>query len=169
MPIRIALAFVVLVLLAPAPAFASLADEQSQGRTLVAQLQSGAKSCGDLTTTDFEHVGEYVMGRALGSTSAHEAMNTRMRQYMGQQGEERMHQLMGERFTGCASGGSAVMGPGMMGGYSGNGGASMMSGGHHGWSTAAVAIALGAIFLTAFAVIALIRRPVRRPPAASTP
>jgi hypothetical protein len=204
MPLRVALSLVVLALLSPAPALASLADEQSQGRTLVSQLRSGAKSCGDLSATDFEHVGEYVMGRALGSTSAHEAMNTRMRQYMGEQGEERMHQLMGERFTGCASGGGAVMGPGMMGGYSGNGGwgsmmssgdwswmagnawrgmsrqdwqrlqrrwmgSSGMSGGHHGWSTAAVVVVVGAIFLTAFAVFALIRRPVRRPPAASTP
>lgn len=166
MPIRVALAFVVLGLLAPAPAFASPADEQSQGRTLVVQLQSGAKSCGDLSATDFEHVGEYVMGRALGSTSAHEAMNNRMRQYMGEQGEERMHQLMGERFTGCASGGAAVMGPGMMGGYPG---ARAFTGRHHGWSTVAVVTVLGALLLTAFVVVLLSRRPIRRPPAASTP
>ncbi len=199
MPIRVALAAVVVVLLVPAPAFGSLADEQSQGQTLAAQLQSGAKSCGDLSATDFDHVGEYVMGRALGSVGAHQAMDSRMRLYMGEQGAERMHQLMGERFAGCGSGASsgrgAVIGPGMMAGYSGNDGwGSMMSsadwswmagnawrgmsrqdwqrlqrrwmgtsgsmGGHHGWSTAAVAgVILAAILAAAFV---LIRRPGRR-------
>jgi len=64
------------------------------------------------------------MGRAFGSTAAHEAMNERMRVMMGRQGEERMHQVMGARYTACASGttasGGTAIGPGMMGGYTGN-------------------------------------------------
>jgi hypothetical protein len=112
------------LLIAPGAAFASLTGEQSQGSDLAAQLQSGAKTCDDLSADDLEHIGEYVMGRALGSTAAHDAMKERMRVMMGQQGEERMHQVMGARYTACASGsaasGGAVMGPGMMGGYAGN-------------------------------------------------
>ena len=133
MPLRVALLSLVLLLLAPATALASLEDEQSQGRALTAELRSGAKTCGDLSADDFEHIGEYVMGRALGSTSTHQAMNDRMRQFMGDQGEERMHQLMGERYAGCTRAGAAI-GPGMMRGSSGEAGwGSMMSSGDWSW------------------------------------
>jgi hypothetical protein len=123
MRIRIALISLTLLLLAPGAAFASLTGEESLGRDLAAQLQSGAKTCRDLSADDLEHIGEYVTGRALGSTGAHEAMNERMRVMIGQQGEVRMHQVMGARYTACAGGstasGGTVMGPGMMGGYTG--------------------------------------------------
>jgi hypothetical protein len=92
-----------------------LADEQRQGDELVAQLQAAARSCSDLSAADFDCIGEYVMGRALGSVSAHQVMNGRMRLMLGQGGEQRMHELTGRRFTGCANGsaaGSAGMGRG---------------------------------------------------------
>ena len=75
------------------------------------------------------------MGRMLGSTSVHQAMNDRMQLMMGAQGEQRLHQLMGERFTGCATGSAdTVMGPGMTGGSSGNGNwGPMMSSRDYGW------------------------------------
>jgi hypothetical protein len=138
MRIRIALISLTLLLIAPGAAFASLTGEQSQGSDLAAQLQSGAKTCGDLSADDLEHIGEYVMGRALGSTAAHEAMHERMGLMIGQQGEERMHQVMGARYTACASGstapGGTAMGPGMMGGYNGNERwGSMMSSGDVSW------------------------------------
>jgi hypothetical protein len=104
----------VVALAVPAAAAASLVDEQRQGRSVVAQLQSGAKRCADLSGDDYEHVGEYVMGRALGSQRAHEAMNDRMRAMLGAQGEARMHAAMGRRFTGCTTNAVGVMGPEMM-------------------------------------------------------
>jgi hypothetical protein len=128
---RWVLAFLAVLLLIPAVALASLADEQRQGGALVAQLRSGATSCGDLSAEDFDHIGEYVMGRALGSMSTHQAMNERMTLMLGERGEQRMHQLMGERFAGCAAtsgAGGSVMGPGMMGGSSGDWGSMMRSG-----------------------------------------
>ena len=205
MLLRGVLVSLALVLLAPAVAFASLADEQRQGRDLITQLQSGATSCGDLSAEDFDHIGEYIMGRALGSTSAHQAMNERMRLMMGDQSEQRMHQLMGERFAGCSgtnSSGGTGMGPGMMGGSTGNDGwGSMMSSGDyswtmggnwrsmtrqdwqrlqqqwlgtsattgHGWSPWVIAgVTLAAALLAALAALALVRRPFRRKPAATS-
>lgn len=209
MRIRVALASFALLLLAPSVAFASLADEQRQGQALAAQLQSGAKSCSDLSAEDFDHIGEYVMGRFLGSTVAHQAMNDRMRLMLGAQAEGRMHQLMGARFAGCATstgaanGYGSMMGQGMMGGNYGNGdwGAMMRSGDwnwmmggnwrnmsrqdwqrlqrqwlgtsatdHHAWSGWAIAGAsVGAVLLAALAIVALARRPFRRPPTAASP
>lgn len=145
---RTLLVSLALCLLVPGAASASLADEQRQGRDLAAQVRSGAKGCEDLSTEDFDHLGEYVMGRFLGSTNAHQAMNDRMRLMMGDQAEQRMHQLMGRRYAGCydtstgAGNGSmgpgmmggAGLGPGMIGGYYGRGGwGAMMRSGDWDW------------------------------------
>ena len=73
------------------------------------------------------------MFRALGSTTLHQAMNDRMRAMLGEQGETRMHQLLGARYAGCSTrtggiaGGAGMMGgSGMMGGYYSNGGIGAM-------------------------------------------
>ena len=74
--------------------------------------------CSRLATDDFEHLGEYVMERMLGSRPAHEAMNERMASMLGDANSERMHELMGRRYAGCgtAAAGGAMMGSGMMAG-----------------------------------------------------
>ena len=207
---RLALITIGLALVLPAVASASLAGEQRQGQNLIAQLQAGTKTCRDLSADDLDHIGEYLMFRALGSTSLHQAMNDRMIAMLGAQGESRMHQLLGARYAGCSTSSSAtgyggMMGAGgMMGGYyNANGGFSaMMSSGnwswimggawqsmtrqdwqrlqhqlvgtninrtsHHGWSMAAMMAAiLGGLILVSLAIVALIRRPFRRPPAAA--
>jgi hypothetical protein len=91
MRIRISVLLTAIFLAIPAVAHASLADEQRQGQQLIGQLQAGTKTCRDLSADDFDHIGEYAMYRALGSTSLHQAMNDRMTQMMGEQGESRMH------------------------------------------------------------------------------
>jgi hypothetical protein len=124
MPLRLVFVVMALLLAAPAGALASVADEERQGGELVAQLRAGDKRCDDLAAQDFERIGEYVMGRMVGSTRTHEAMNERMRQMMGERAEQRMHELMGRRYAGCATGAGAAgtpMGPGMMGGDWGSG------------------------------------------------
>jgi len=139
--VRVALIAVIVMLLAPASSWASLPDEQRQGQSVAGQLEAGAKSCDDLSVEDFDHIGEYVMGRALGSTTLHQAMNRRMRLMMGDQSERRMHELMGKRFAGCLNrtatgGGVTGIGPGMMGGSHGNGGwGAMMRSGDWSWMT----------------------------------
>jgi hypothetical protein len=210
---RLALVTIALVLLIPAAARASLADEQRQGQNLIGQLQAGTKTCSVLSAGDLDHIGEFVMFRALGSITVHQAMNDRMRAMLGDQGESRMHQLLGASYAGCSTrtggiAGSAGMmsGSGMMGGYAANGGmGAMMSSGD--WSgmmggawqhmtrqdwqrhqqqllgpgagttmnngsnaIAIITACLGAVILVALAILAIIRRPFRRPPtAARTP
>jgi hypothetical protein len=154
---RVLLAVFAALLLVPSAAFASLAGEQRQGGQLLAQLKSGAKACSDLSAEDFDHIGEYAIGRALGSTSTHQAMNDRMRLMLGDQGEQRMHERMGRRFAGCGTRGNG-------GGYGSMMGGGMMN--HHGWSAwAVVALTLGAVLLVALLVALLVRHPFRGPPA----
>lgn len=205
----IALITIGLALLIPAAASASLSGEQRQGQNLIAQIQAGARTCRGLSANDLDHIGEYLMFRALGSTSLHQAMNDRMIAMLGEQGESRMHQLLGARYAGCStsssgsSGYRSMMGGGaMMGGYSNHGGlgATMSSANwswmmnstwqhmtrqdwrrlqhqllgansntpNHGWSMAALMAAiLGGILLVTLAIVAVIRRQLRRPPVAS--
>jgi hypothetical protein len=52
---------------------ASLSAEVNGGKATAARVDAGTASCENLSTTDFEHLGEYVMERMIGSRSAHEA------------------------------------------------------------------------------------------------
>ena len=122
--------------LLPGPMDASGADlstEVQQGRQLADAVRSGQRGCADLSADEFELIGEYAMDQYLGSSAAHEAMNQHMTQVMGAAGEQRMHEILGERRVGCASvSGSGWVMPmlGMMGGdgaASGNG-SGMMGG-----------------------------------------
>ena len=109
------------LLLAAAPALASLADEVAAGQATAGQLQSGKATCKTLASSDFERLGEYVMERMIGSRSTHAALNARMDQMMGSENTDRMHELLGRSYAGCTTGtaSTAPMGPGMMGGSSG--------------------------------------------------
>ena len=118
------------------PALASLDDEVAAGQSVAAQMQSGKARCGALSDPQFEHLGEYVMDRMVGSRAAHEAMNERMTRAIGAGNTDRMHELMGRRFAGCATGGAGAgvpMGPGMMRGSGNGGGWGMMSGSGWNW------------------------------------
>lgn len=115
----------------------SVADEQREGAQILRSVKAGSRDCESLARTDFELVGEYSMGRMVGSTRAHEGMNKAISRMMGGQGEEGMHEVLGVRTTGCDSaslpeGLSGAMGVagamGMMGGGSG----SVMGGGGSG-------------------------------------
>jgi hypothetical protein len=173
---RLRLVIAVLVpalLLAAAPAVASLGDDVAAGRRLSDRLQAGSTRCAALSPPEFERVGEYAMQRMAGSLGAHAALDRRMTAMMGAAAAERMHKLMGRRFAGCATAGagwswmragawrhmtaadwqrvrSSWMGP------------AMMSGARGGWSAAAVAaVAMAALLAGAF--VALLARGRRRP------
>ena len=111
MTVRVRLIFVliaaVLAVIA-APALASPADEVAAGREVAQRLQAGATSCNKLSDADFEHLGEYVMERMLGSRATHRAMNDRMTAMMGDANTERMHELMGRRYAGCGTQGAGA-------------------------------------------------------------
>jgi hypothetical protein len=121
------------------PALAALGDEVAAGGTIAQQLQAHTTSCSKLSDADFEHLGEYVMERTVGSRAAHAAMNQRMASMMGTSAEERMHQLMGRRYADCGAtgaGAGGMMSGGMMGGggmAAGAGGAAMMSSSDLSW------------------------------------
>jgi hypothetical protein len=122
--VRLAVSLVIVAALAitATPALASVADEQQAGRALAQQVQSGKRPCDSLSAEDLDHIGEFVMGRMIGSTAAHEAMNARVTAVMGASAESRMHQVLGARFVGCttnAGSGANAYGP-MMGNDSGS-------------------------------------------------
>lgn len=134
-PLAATVAALLLAALTAGPALG--ATEAQQGGQLLQRLQSGATTCKSLSTTDFDHVGEYVMERMLGSASTHEAMNRQMAAMMGASGETQAHVYMGQRFAGCATGKAptafgammGMMGAGMMGSVYGDTGSSSMMGG----------------------------------------
>jgi putative membrane protein len=156
---------------AAAPTLAT-ASEEAQGAQLLQSFQAGKKTCQQLSRDQFELIGESVMGRMLGSTATHEAMNRQMTSVMGTSGEAQAHTFMGQRFTGCAAGRApAAFGSmmGMMGGYasaSGSmmGGSSSGSSGDSGWSGAdTVIVVLMGILLAAVLGVLVAWRPWRRP------
>ena len=116
------------------PAFGALGDEVGAGGAIAKQLQAHTISCSKLSDTDFEHLGEYVMERTIGSRAAHAAMNQRMASIMGTSAEESMHQLMGRRYAGCGVAGAGAGGMMAGGGMAaGAGGTAMMSSGDLSW------------------------------------
>lgn len=109
-----------------ATASASTAQEEREGSTILRELEGGTLECSEASAEDFEHVGDYAMGRMVGSTSGHEAMDAAMTRMMGAQGNRQAHVAMGRRYAGCGGGRlpagfgrmmAAINGMGMMGGF----------------------------------------------------
>lgn len=116
-------------------------QEEQQGKRFLDDLNNKTITCSQLKDADFEKIGEYFMGQAIGDTSRHIAMNEMMKGMMGEQGEEQVHITWGKRGSGCdtssqgtgflpmmwmmGGGGNPVMGYGgwnnMMGGWGGFG------------------------------------------------
>jgi hypothetical protein len=123
-----------LVLSLAAPAWASVASEQQEGTQVLSAIHKGKLKGTSLSSSQYEHVGEYLMGRALGSTAAHERMNSLADQMMGSAAVEEMHIYLGERYLGKSTPQvSRRYAPmygliGMMTGYRGTSIAGMMSG-----------------------------------------
>lgn len=88
-------------------------QEEQEGKQLLDDLKNGKTTCQRLTDDNFEKIGEYFMGQAIGNTSQHISMNNMMKSMMGEQGEEQMHIAWGKRGSGCDN--SAQFSP-MMGG-----------------------------------------------------
>jgi hypothetical protein len=88
-----------LALAAAPPAVASAASEQ-QGAQVLSEVQAGKLHGTNLTSTQYQHVGQYLMGRALGSTQHNEAMDSLMDRMIGQSVSDQMYQYMGERYLG---------------------------------------------------------------------
>lgn len=130
-PITIFLLSIALAALAAAPTFASVSEEQQGGQTLNA-IHSHKLNATSLSSSQYEHVGEYLMGQALGSVQLHERMNSLMDEMMGPAASDQMHIYLGERYLGKSVEASGQYGPlwGLMGvmmsGYHGSALAGMM-------------------------------------------
>ena len=125
---------VFVALLLSAPFAGATPREEQQGSRVVEELRSGKLKCSDASASDFELVGEYVMGRMLGSSAQHEAMNQMMAAMMSARGEEGVHEAMGRNFSGCGGGRLPKNFGQMMGAVSAMGsmGGGMMDGGVQG-------------------------------------
>jgi hypothetical protein len=122
-----------LVLTLAAPAWALVASEQQQGAQILGAIHAGKLKGTNLSNSQYEHVGEYLMGQALGSTQAHERMNSLMQQMMGSAAVDQMHIYLGERYLGKSAQISGRYAPmygliGMMTSYRGSALAGLMSG-----------------------------------------
>lgn len=109
-------------LMVPTIALAGLSTDVGKGERLAAAIRSGETQCSELAADDFELIGEYAMSRYLRNPAVHEAMNRRMAAMMGSAAEERMHEALGHRYSGCPGGPTAgwlaPMGAMMSGRYS---------------------------------------------------
>jgi hypothetical protein len=183
--IAIAAASIALVSLSAGPAWSAVSAQQ-QGAALLAQIQNGQTSCSKLSSSNLELMGEYDMGRIMGSTAAQNAMDAQMLSISGAQGEQNAYRFMGERLGGCATGngpvafgtmmgmmGTSEMGASYGSAYPGGANSSSMMGDGYGSSQTAgnggisggviVAIVLGALVLLALIVLLATRRTPRHP------
>ena len=78
-------------------------NDQDAGQTIYQELQNGQVTCQQLTEDNFDKLGDYFMWKSLGSTQAHAAMDKRITQMMGDQGNTQMHIALGKRGSGCFS------------------------------------------------------------------
>jgi hypothetical protein len=102
---RIALPLaVVLGLALAAPALAdSVATEQQQGAEVLTQIRHGTVNPRALANSQYGNLGEYLMGRALGSVQLHQRMNTLMDAMMGPNASDLMHIYLGKRYLGVSA------------------------------------------------------------------
>lgn len=98
-----------------APAAASVAGDERAGAALLAAVEAGTRDCASLTTADFERISDYAMGRMLGSTDAHESMESLMQRMLGKRSATTAHVVMGRRFARCGGGQADPAFNGMMG------------------------------------------------------
>lgn len=86
------------------PSQSEIQDEQNmqnQGLKIYQSLKTGQVTCQNLTSQDFEKLGEFYMGQAAGSIARHVYWDRGIEQMMGQQGNTNMHIAWGERRSGC--------------------------------------------------------------------
>jgi hypothetical protein len=133
-----------------APALAdSVAAEQALGAQILTQVQHGTLSPKSLTNAQYQNLGEYLMGHALGSTALHQRMNTLMDEMLGPSAADQMHVYLGKRYLGISAAPGSRYAPlyGLMGvmmtGYRGSALAGMMGAYFSGHGTAGYRVGPG--------------------------
>ena len=77
------------------------ASEEQEGKEIWDKLQVKELECKNLTEEQYDSLGEYFMGQSIGNTQRHAAMNRMMISMMGEEGERKMHIVLGKRYSGC--------------------------------------------------------------------
>lgn len=95
--------------------------DEAAGKAVWDKLQNKETTCKNLTEDDFDVLGDFFMGNAVGSN--HASMNLMMKNRMGEEGEKQMHIAIGKRLSGCSTNATLPNGSGyfmpMMGGLGG--------------------------------------------------
>lgn len=100
--------------LGAATVLAAGSAEEQRGADLLTAVEREEADCAELDSADFDAIGEFAMGRMLGGSQAHAAMDEVTTRMMGASGLDRMHEAMGQRFAGCGASGPAAGYGGMM-------------------------------------------------------
>lgn len=88
----------------PTLAKSSLQEEQimqDAGQKIYQNLQNKKITCANLTSDEYEKLGEYYMGLSAGNIQNHVYWDQRMQEMMGDTGDRQMHIIWGERGSGC--------------------------------------------------------------------
>ena len=93
----------------------ALAQPSAREDTALPGTGLGGRDCADVSSADFEAVGERVMERMVGSRAAHESIDDAMNRMMGRAATRQMHISMGRRFAACEGGGAYAGMMSMMG------------------------------------------------------
>lgn len=109
-----------------------LTAQAEEGASLWQKLSSGQVKCQGISEGQFESLGEFFMGRMVGSS--HELMDQQLEQMMGEEGLRQMHLAMGKRMSGCDSDASFPVSMGMMMNMMGGGGQTMIGSGMMNWN-----------------------------------
>ncbi len=145
---------------------ASASADEQKGQAIFAQLQNKQTSCVKLTNDDFDVMGDFFMGRMMGS--AHDSMDQQMAQKLGANGERQTHIAMGQRLSGCNVNASypnsagdypAMAWTGMTGSES-NGWGMMSNDSRSTWSITDTTLSILLAVATAAALLGWLRRPV---------
>mgnify|MGYP003394690662 CR=1 FL=1 len=102
---------------------AQTVQDEAAGKAILDKLQSNQTSCSSLSDADFDKLGDYYMGRMMGTS--HSAMDVLMTQRIGENNNQLMHIALGKRLSGCdtsavfpTQGAGFLPMMGMMGGWS---------------------------------------------------
>ncbi len=94
------LTLIPLIVFATPAVASSVVAKQQRGAQILSQVRRGALAPKQLTNSQYEELGEYLMGRALGSTQLHQRLNTLMNEMMGPTAADQMHVYLAERYLG---------------------------------------------------------------------
>jgi hypothetical protein len=86
-------------------------SEPQQGAQIISEVEAGKLKATSLDETQYERVGQYLMGRVLGSEQRYEAMDSVMDRMMGQSVSDQMYLYMGERYLGKSASPNGSYGP----------------------------------------------------------